>query len=170
MLGIRLVRLIEAHSETLSKTLTEQIRHSERTSDFLKIQAKELQLAATNLYRNLGEWLLQKTDADIAQRFQSIAALRASEGIALEQFVWALILTRDHLDYFLRQEAFADNLVALHGEIEVHHLLTQFFDRAIYHAIQGYQKSEQDVMDTNLRRAQQWAISVGLMSPRHSTS
>jgi hypothetical protein len=173
MLWTRFVSLIEKHSETLSLSLAEQISRSERTSDFRKIPPKELQLAATDVYRNLGEWLLQKTDSDIAQRFRAIAARRASEGISLHQFVWALMLTRDHLHQFLRQEGFADNLIALHGEIELHRLLTQFFDHAIYYAIQGYetaaQTAAQTAVDSNLRRAQQWAVSVGLISARHST-
>jgi hypothetical protein len=52
MLRMRLVRLIERHSEALSRELTEQIRSSERTSDFRRIPSKELQLAAAEVYRN----------------------------------------------------------------------------------------------------------------------
>jgi len=80
MLGIRLVRLIEQHSEALSRGLSEQIRSSERTSDFKQIPSKDLRLAATEVYRNLGEWLLQKTERDIATRFKAIAFRRSAEG------------------------------------------------------------------------------------------
>ena len=52
MLGMRFVRLIERHSEALSRELTEQIRSSQRTSDFRRIPSKELQLAAAEVYRN----------------------------------------------------------------------------------------------------------------------
>jgi hypothetical protein len=52
MLGMRLVRLIERHSEALSREWTEQIRSSERTSDFRRIPSKELQLAAAKVDRN----------------------------------------------------------------------------------------------------------------------
>jgi hypothetical protein len=116
MLGIKLVRLIERHSEALSRELAEQILSLERTSDFRKIAPAELQLAATEVYRNLGEWLLQKTERDIASRFRAIAARRAAEGIRLHQLTWALMLSRDHLWHFLRREALADNIVELHGE------------------------------------------------------
>jgi len=66
MLGMKLVRLIERHSELLSTGLADRIRNSERTSDFRKIAPADLQLAATEVYRNLGEWLPQKTEIDIA--------------------------------------------------------------------------------------------------------
>jgi hypothetical protein len=143
MLGIRLVRLIEKHSDTLSQGLAQRIRSSERTSDFSKIPAKDLRLAATEVYRNLGEWLLQKTESDIEGRFRSIGSRRAAEGISLHQLVWALMLTRDHLWRFLQREAFADNIVELHGELEFHRQLNQFFDYAVYYAILGYQEAVQ---------------------------
>ena len=60
MLAMRLVRLIEAHSVELCRDLTEQIVKSERTSDFKRIPAEQLRLAADEVYRHLGERLLQK--------------------------------------------------------------------------------------------------------------
>lgn len=141
MLYLRLVRMIEAHCETLAHGLTELIRTSERTSDFRKIPPAELQLAAVEVYRNLGAWLLQKTEEDIEERFRAIAARRAAQGVGLEQFVWALMISRDHLWHFLQREAFADNVVALHGEMELQQMLNQFFDRAVYYGILGYDKT-----------------------------
>ena len=142
MLTLKLVRLIEKHSEELVGGLTEQIQLSDRTSDFRKIPAAELGLAAVEVYRNLGDWLRQKTDEDIESRFRAIGARRAAEGVGLHQFVWALITSRDHLWHFLQREAFACNVVELYGELELHQMLTQFFDRAVYYGIQEYGTSE----------------------------
>jgi len=171
MLGTRLVRLIERHCEALSRGLAEQIRASERTSDFRKIAEKDLQLAATEVYRHLGEWLLQKTENDIAVRFKTIATRRAAEGIRLHQFVWALMLTRDYLWRFLRREAFADNIVELHAQLELHQLLSQFFDRAVYYAMLGYEEAGQpSAPKSELTRIQELAVSIGLMSEPPPTS
>jgi hypothetical protein len=164
MLGIRLVRLIERHSETLSRGLTEHILKSDRTSDFRKIPQKDLRLAATEVYSNLGEWLLQKTDSDIESRFRTAAMRRAAEGIRLHQFVWALMLSRDHLWRFLSQEAFADTIVELHAQMELLQLLNQFFDRAVFYAILGYEEAAKQGPKDDVARAKDWAISVGLMS------
>jgi len=150
---MRLVRLIEAHSERLSMGLTDLIHKSDRTSDFRRIPAEDLRLAATEVYRNLGEWLLQKTEHDISERFRNVAKRRASDGIPLHQFVWALMLSRDHLCRFLRHESLADNIVALHGEMELQLLLNQFFDRAIYHAIIGYAEAAESVAKDDLKRS-----------------
>jgi len=171
MLGIKLVRLIEKHSEVLSRGLAQEIRKSDRTSDFRKIPPDELQLAATEVYRNLGEWLLQKTDGDIAKRFRAIAKQRAEAGIRLHQFIWALMLTRDHLWHFLRREAFADTVLELHGELELHGVLNQFFDRAIYYAIEGYEQAgKSSIAKGDLVRARDLAVSIGLMSGQDSPS
>lgn len=164
MLGMRLVKLIEARSGELCRDLTEQIRRSERTSDFKKIPAEELRLAAGEVYRNLGEWLLQKTDHDIEHRFREVAAQRMGEGIRLHQFVWALLLTRDHLWQFLRYQSVGDNIVALFGELELQRLLNHFFDRAIYYAVLGYEEPERGTAKGELARVRDLAVSIGLMS------
>lgn len=166
MLGMRLVKLIEAHSGELCRDLTDQIRRSEKTSDFRKIPAEELRLAAGEVYRNLGEWLLQKTDNDVETRFRAVAEQRMAEGIRLHQLVWALLLTRDHLWQFLRYHSFGDNVVALFGELELQRLLNQFFDRAIYYAVLGYEEADRCSPKSELARARDLAVSIGLMSAR----
>jgi hypothetical protein len=138
MVGLTLMRMIERHSERLARGLAEQICRSDRTSDFRKIPSKDLQLAAAEVYRNLGEWVLQKTEHDIECWFRAIGARRAAEGISLHQFVWALMLTRDYLWRFLDHEVFSDSIVQLHGELELQQILNQFFDRAVYYGILGY--------------------------------
>jgi hypothetical protein len=141
MLALRLVRLIERHPEELARGLTQKIWESERTCDFRKIPPEKLHLAAAEVYHNLGEWLLQKTEEDIEERFRAIAARRSSEGISLHQFVWALVISRNHLWQFLQREAFADNIVELFGELELQQMLNQFFDRALYYGILGYDEA-----------------------------
>ncbi len=171
MLGMKLVRLIEKHSDALSRELMERVLNSEHASDFQKIPPEELRLAATDLYRNLGEWLLQKKESDIAVRFKAVAARRVEEGIRPHHMVWALMLTRDYLWRFLRKEAFFDSIVELHAELELHQLLSQFFDRAIYYAIQGYEETEQQRRRrSDWTKAQELAVSIGLMSAPRATS
>jgi hypothetical protein len=161
---MRLLRLIEAHSDDLSRGLSEKILTSERTSDFRKIQPEDLRLAAAEVYRNLGEWLLQKPENDIEVRFRAAGARRAADGVRLHQMVWALQLSREHLWQFLRRQSLADNVVALYGEMELQRLLNQFFDRAIYYAVLGYEEAGHCSPKGELARARDLAISIGLMA------
>lgn len=144
MVALKLVRLIERNSEELVRGLAERVRTSTRMPDYGKIPPAELELAAAEVYRNLGEWLLQKTEDDIERRFGAIAERRAAEGIGRDQFVWALITSREYLWQFLQREAFACNVVELYGELELYQMLTRFFDRAVYYGIRAYDEAGQD--------------------------
>ena len=141
--GSRLVRLIERHSEELAIGLAAKLRQSERTADFRKVPAEELQRTAAALYRNLGEWLLSKTEQDIEKHFVSIAEHRAADGIRLQQFVWALIISRNHLYRFLLGHAFADSIFELYNELELQQLLNQFFERATYYSVAAYEEARE---------------------------
>jgi hypothetical protein len=144
MLGLKLVRLIERHSGELALGLTQRVRDSERTCDFKKIPQDELLLAAVEVYRNLEQWLVQKKEDDIAKRFRTIAARRAAQGVRLHQLVWALIISRNHLLHFLQRECFVDSILEVFGELEVQQMLDQFFDRAVYYSILGYDETLYD--------------------------
>ena len=141
MLGLRLVHLIEKHSEELAVGLAQQVCNSDRTCDFQKIPRQELHLAAVEIYRNLEEWLLQKKEGEVGKRFRAIAARRAAQGVRLRQLVWALVISRNHLWHFLQRECFVDNILEVFGELEVLQLLNQFFDRATYYSILGYEEA-----------------------------
>ena len=141
--GSRLVHLIEGHSEELAIGLTAKLKQSERTTNFRKISAEELQKTTSALYHNLGEWLLNKTEQDIEKHFVSIAERRAAEGIGLQQFVWALIISRNHLYRFLLGHAFADSIFELYNELELQQLLNQFFERATYYSVAAYEEARE---------------------------
>lgn len=142
MLALKLVRLIEEHSDELAMGLTDKLRQSERTRDFCKVSSEGLCLAAAEIYHNLGEWLLQKTETDIAERFRRLGERRAAEGVGLHQFVWALVISRNHLWQFLQREAFADNVLQLSGKLELQQMLNQFYDRAVYYGVLGYTEAK----------------------------
>ena len=47
------------------------------------------------ILRHLGEWLLIKTVHDIEQRYFEIGERRASQGVALSDFCWAIGMTKE---------------------------------------------------------------------------
>jgi len=153
MVGSRLVRLIERHSEELAMGLAAKLKQSERTSDFRRIPSGELQKTTAELYHNLGEWLLTKTEKDIERHFVLLAERRAATGVSLQHFVWALIISRNHLYQFLLGQSFADSIFELYNELEVQQLLNQFFERATYYGIAGYEAArERDRMRATVAR------------------
>ena len=140
MLAVRLVKLIEKHSDQLSRELSEKVWNSPRCSDLHKVPPDELEARTREIYRNLSDWLLDKTEAELEQRYTELGARRAEQGVAYSHFLWAITATREHLRAFIQREGLCDTAVALHGELELLHLLGQFFDRALYYAAVGYER------------------------------
>jgi hypothetical protein len=141
MLATRLVRIIEAHSDQLATSLTEKIRTSQRTLDYLKIAPEELQQQAHEIYSHLGEWIMSKTESDIELHYTQTGQHRAEQGIRYSDFVWALVITKENLFHYLRTQAVADRAIELLGELELLQLVEQFFDRALYYAMIGYERA-----------------------------
>jgi len=139
MLGGHLVRLIERHADQLAEGLTKKLRSSDRTLEFRKVPQEELKNGAREIYTNLGDWLLTKTESDIELRYTQLGTRRAAQGIPVTQFLWAVLMSKEHLFGFLQREGLAEGVVQLYGELELLQLLDQFFDRALYYAVVGYE-------------------------------
>ncbi len=142
VLGCRMVRLIETHSEQLARGVVELVMKSERCQDFLlKVPPEELQQRVQEIYQHLGEWLTQKTERDVELRYTSIGERRAEQGVSLSQLMFAIVATKEHLWGYVAREVLDDpRPVELFQEVELAELVEQFFDRAIYYAAIGYER------------------------------
>ena len=152
MLAIRLVRLIENHIEQLSRDLSEKVWNSPRCSDLSKVPASELQARTREIYRNLSDWLLDNAEAQVEQRYTDLGAARAQQDVAYSHFVWAIISTKEHVRTFVQREGLSDNAVELHGELELLHLLSRFFDLVLYYAAVGYEQERNCIGGRQRRR------------------
>ena len=142
LLAYRLVRLIEAHSEQLAGNLLDTVKSSEKTRAYVtQVPEQELRSRVSEVYHNLGEWLLGKTEADVGRRYEEIGARRAAQGVPLTELISALVFTKDNLWEFLLKEAGVERPVEVFGELELLQLLDQFFDRAIYYSAIGYERA-----------------------------
>lgn len=176
MIALRLVHLIEKHSEELTQGLLWKIEASARTADLRKVPTEEFRGRIHEILRHLSEWLLTKTGGDIEKRYFEIGERRAAQGVALSDFCWGIVLTKEHLWEFLQSQGFMRGPVEIYGELELLRLLDQFFDRALCFATEGY---EQYVRLQNANQAQvvdehrlaQWrargeACAAGTTSPQ----
>lgn len=137
MVGSRFTKLVEKHSDELSGELARKLHASSRTKSFHEIPLEDLQRDIDVLYHNLGDWLLYRTEDDVKARYGEIGRRRAEQGIPPEELMWAFTIAREHIIAFLHREAVGDGALALFSELEFISSLTQFFDRAVYHAIAG---------------------------------
>ena len=141
MIALRLVHLIESHSEELAEGLTQKLLSSDRTRDLRNVSANELHHRCQEIYRNLSDWLLTKTEHDVETVYKALGARRAAQGVSMAALTWAILLTKEHLWGFLEWEGVHGGLHNIFGELELLRLLEQFFDRAVYYATEGYEEA-----------------------------
>jgi hypothetical protein len=139
MLAYRFVRLIETHSEILAENLLTKVQNSPITKAYVDLPQEELRDRVHEIYLHLGEWLLGRSESELETRYLAIGARRAHQGVPLSQLTWAIILTRENLWEFVKEEIPPERALEMFGELELLRLLERFFDRAIYHATVGYE-------------------------------
>jgi hypothetical protein len=142
MIAPSLVRLIETHSDQLAQGLLERFLGDPRIADIRKVPQDELRERSREIYRNLSDWLLTKTESDVERTYGAVGARRAAQGVSLSHLVGAILTTKEHLWAFLREEVSSERPVELFQELELFHLVDQFFDRAVYYAALGYERQK----------------------------
>ena len=152
MLAVRLVKLIENHIEQLSRDLSEKVWNSPRCSDLSKVPVSELQARTREIYRNLSDWLLDKAETQLEQRYTELGAARAQQSVAYSHFAWAIISTKEHVRTFVQREGLSENAMELHGELELQLLLGRFFDLVLYYAAVGYDQERNRIGGKQKRR------------------
>jgi hypothetical protein len=142
ILAYRLVRLIETHPDQLAAALLERTMASEKTANYVeKVPPDDLRQKVYEIYKQLGQWLQDKSEPDVQLRYTEIGRLRARQGVLLSQLIWAIILVKDNLLDFLKTETVNDRAAEVFGQLEIFQLLDQFFDRAVYYAAIGYESA-----------------------------
>ncbi len=142
MVALRLVGMIESHSERITKDLVRKIQTSVRTSDMRRVPDLELHTAIRDLLQNFQDWLLTKTESDIDTRYREMGARLARQGVVLPHACWAVVMIKEDLWDFLQKQAFLRSPVELYGEMELLWVLNKFFDRALCSIVAAYAERE----------------------------
>src|ERR1700693_338975 len=141
MIALGLVRVVEQHSDELAAELIAKLETSSRTTDLRRVPVEELRRGIQEILQHLGEWLLTKTRHDIEQRYFEVGGRGASQGVALSDFCWSIVLTKEYIWEFLQRQGFMPSPIEIYGEMELLRLLNQFFDRALCFAAEGFVSS-----------------------------
>jgi hypothetical protein len=144
MFAIKLVQLIERRAEQLSEGLMRKLKNNDKCTELLaRVPSDELKKRSHEIYRNLSDWLLNKTESEIEERYIGLGMKRARQGVPYADFLWAICTTKEYLWEFMLEEGLFEEPVGLYGEIELLHSLGRFFDRILYFAAVGYQGAQQ---------------------------
>jgi hypothetical protein len=141
LLAYRLVKLIENHSDGLSRSLQARYRQGGKCSSYVNVDDRELADTVYQVYHHLGEWLMGKTEADIEARYLAIGAQRAAQGVPVSQVVWMICVVRENLWEYLQKHAELERPAEIFGELELLEMLDKFFHLAIYYAALGHERA-----------------------------
>ena len=97
MIALRLVRLIESHSEELAESLLQKLERSSRAADLKKVPGREIRERTYEVYRNLSDWILTKTDDDIEHVYKALGRRRAEQGVSMSALCWAILMIEENL-------------------------------------------------------------------------
>jgi hypothetical protein len=150
MFALRLVQLIEHNADKLSDSLIQRLKHSDACGEMLSsVPAHELKNRAFEIYQNLTDWMLNKTEAEVEERYIGIGSRRAHQGVPFSQFLYAIHATKENLWDFIQQEGLMEpgDLIS---QMELLRGMERFFDRALYFASIGHES----VVQNELIRAQ----------------
>ena len=140
MLSVRLVQMIEDHAEELTRELIKDLQSNPRTPHYHRLTYEELHYRTYAVYKNLGHWVSQKGEDQVAANYADLAIRRYAEGVPLEEVVFTLISTKNHLYAYVQTTGLMDSAVELHQERELRHLVGNFFDKAIYYTVKSYER------------------------------
>jgi hypothetical protein len=143
----RLTRLIELHADALAATLEARIANSERCVAYNRVASGELKMLVAGIYGQLGEWLVTKTEEDIEGRYSAIGARRAEQHVPVSEVLWCIVLVKENLWEFLREQEALENISQIFGELALMQLVEQFFDRAVYHAVRGHEQRQAELAE-----------------------
>ena len=96
-------------------------------------------MRSREIYQNLSDWLLAKTQPEIEERFVGLGVRRAKQGVPLSDLLYALTVTKDCLWDHLEQDGLFEDPVELIGDLNLMHSVGRFFDRAAHAAAIGYE-------------------------------
>jgi hypothetical protein len=152
MLATRLIQLIENHSESLAHEVMQDILTNEHTASIRIVPKAELEPRIAALYQNLGKWISDPKDNEICQEYELWGRSRFRQEIPFSEIVYVLMLTKKHLRKFIREHGLVtfsgdqvtpDELipVELYAIQELNYLVGDFFDRALYYLVRGYESA-----------------------------
>lgn len=140
MISIKLVKLIEDHAEQITQGLLKDIQTNPKTSSYQQFSVEEMHKRAYNVYKNLGEWLIATTEEKAQQTYLALGRRRFEERIPVSQVIFALVLTKNHLLKYIKSFGLLDTALELHRELELFRFVTEFFDKAVYCTVVGYEE------------------------------
>jgi hypothetical protein len=139
MLSGKLIRLIEAHQQEITDRL---LRDIQRHPDLVHLRQQpvvEMREWSQILLENLGYWLAEGNEEELARKLDTVGRIRFEEGVPLHESVHTLCLLKDKIIDFVDEQGFNPEPLELYAEEELERRVGRFFDLLLMHLVRGYE-------------------------------
>jgi hypothetical protein len=147
ILSGRLIQLIEVHQEEITNRIIHEMRCRRDLHHFRKLQDADLRDGSRQILADLGQWLAREKEEELPKQYELIGKARFAESIPLHESVRALVITKDKMIEFVREQGLMEDsfelYVELYAEEELEHHVGRFFDDLVIHLVHGYEAAWQ---------------------------
>lgn len=140
MISLKLVRVIEEHTDELAGEIAGKLHSDPRTQSLRRIPAPELRKRIQETLCQFHASLLTSADRNVQEHYRELGRHHAGQNVALPDLCWAIVLIKEHLWHFVERRVLHTTSVEIHAELELIRLLDLFFDGAICHIAEGYEQ------------------------------
>jgi len=141
MLSGKLIHLIEAHQEQIAASVIREIRSHPDLTNMRNLPDAELRERGQQILENLGHWLEESPERELARHYESVGKARFEASIPLHESVRSLCIVKDKTIDFVRQNGLARSTVDLYAEEELERRIGRFFDGLVIHMVRGYESA-----------------------------
>jgi hypothetical protein len=152
MIADKLIELIEIHALQLSADVGRDLVTNERTPGFHSIPRADLEDRVFRLFHHVGDWIRSSGSKEVQAEFADWGRRRFAQGIALSEIIYAIIILKQHLRRYIRENGLieatfprteTDYVLPMHMNSlqELNVQVGQFFDEALYYLAVGYEQA-----------------------------
>lgn len=149
MISARLVELIQNHAPHLTSDTVDDLLANEHTPSFRHVPRLELESRVFRVYNHLGDWIAAGQGFAEAE-FEEWGRRRFGQGLPLSEIVYGVLILKQHLGRYIRDHGLIEAAfprveqdyvlpMHLHSLQELNAMVSNFFDRALYHLARGYE-------------------------------
>ena len=156
MISAKLIELIENHAPGLSRDIAQDLHSNERTRAFRTVKRDDLEARIFDLLQHLGNWVGEPSSDRVEAEFGDWGRRRFSQGIPLSEILYGVILLKQHLRHYIRDNGLVDSafpridgdyVLPMHLQSlqDLNTTVDAFFDEALYRLARGYESAAQRV-------------------------
>jgi hypothetical protein len=150
MISASLVELIQNHAPQITQDVVNDLTSLSETRGFQAVPRLELEARIFEICHHLGNWIGTSAKGAVQTEFEDWGARRFGQGIPISQVVYAVIVLKRHLRRYIREHGLiesafpridGDYVMPMHliSVQELDSMVSEFFDKAIYHLACGFE-------------------------------